>query len=367
MSSSYSNQTAVPLAKDPGAHTKHARRIYVGGIPPNSTENEISKFFNDIICDGVAPVQLDQLPVLSVYLNLDKCFAFVELSSIELTTACMNYLDGVSYSHRGGTCNLRIRRPNDFKQDQLPPNLGPTPVLNLNKVGVIQSTVPDGPGKVFIGGLPYHWTDDQVKELLAAIGTLKAFHLIRDPGSITSKGYAFCEYQEPTHTDLAIQAFNGYVLGEKTLTVRVAESKTAQPINPMMNAVGLGMGMGIMGTAGIPPPPPPAPVIPQMPPTKVIRLENMVTKEELQDDGEYEDIMDDIKQECSRYGAVASICIPRAKSGYPESSEGSVFVEFHDSQSSRNAVIALLGRKYAERTVNVTYFDEIKYQNRFFH
>ena len=40
--------------------------------------------------------------------------------------------------------------------------MGPIPKLNLSALGIISSTVPDSDNKVFIGGLPYNLTEDQV-------------------------------------------------------------------------------------------------------------------------------------------------------------------------------------------------------------
>lgn len=42
---------------------------------------------------------------------------------------------------------------------------------------------------------------------------------------------------------------------------------------------------------------------------------NMVTIDELKDDDEYEDIYEDIKEECSKYGVVRSLEIPRPVDG----------------------------------------------------
>ena len=39
----------------------------------------------------------------------------------------------------------------------------------------------------------------------------------------------------------------------------------------------------------------------------------MVTRQELENDLEYADIMEDVRQECERYGQVLSIVIPREK------------------------------------------------------
>lgn len=50
-------------------------------------------------------------------------------------------------------------------------------------------------------------------------------------------------------------------------------------------------------------------------PTEILCLMNMVTPEELVDDEEYEDILEDVKEECSKYGYVKSVEIPRPVDG----------------------------------------------------
>lgn len=50
-------------------------------------------------------------------------------------------------------------------------------------------------------------------------------------------------------------------------------------------------------------------------PTEVLCLMNMVAPEELIDDDEYEEIVEDVKDECSKYGQVKSIEIPRPVDG----------------------------------------------------
>ena len=50
-------------------------------------------------------------------------------------------------------------------------------------------------------------------------------------------------------------------------------------------------------------------------PTEVLCLMNMVVAEELNDDDEYEDILEDIREECSKFGPVRSLEIPRPIEG----------------------------------------------------
>lgn len=81
----------------------------------------------------------------------------------------------------------------------------------------------------------------------------------------------------------------------------------------------------------------------------------MITKEELMDDGEYKDIVEDVHGECSQYGQVAEVLIPRSKDGYPESADGSVFIEFVSENDAKTAAIALTGRKFEDRILSVDY------------
>ena len=80
-----------------------------------------------------------------------------------VTTAALA-LDGISF--KGQT--LRLRRPNDYVA--IPPPPGPPVVFRLGDLGLVSSTVPDGPNKVFVGGLPYTLGEPSVKELLEVCG-----------------------------------------------------------------------------------------------------------------------------------------------------------------------------------------------------
>ena len=62
---------------------------------------------------------------------------------------------------------------------------------DLNKA-VTSGHVPEGPGKMFLGGLPYNSSEAQVLELLSVFGRVRALHIVRDPGAPSHKGYCFC-------------------------------------------------------------------------------------------------------------------------------------------------------------------------------
>ncbi|CAB9496331.1 Splicing factor U2af large subunit [Seminavis robusta] len=222
------NFSAVPQ------QTRHARRLYIGQLPPNVTEQELHVFFRDAIDRAILPNspgtvngQMQEDPILSVYINHERKFSFLEFKSVEMTTACME-LDGIDINGKG---KVKVKRPNDYNPTMAPKaNLAATPQLDISRLGIISGTVPDGPDKIFVGGLHYHLSADQVLELLQAFGKVKAFHLVKnDPDSETSKGYCFVEYIDPAATNLAVQGLNGMDLGGgKMLTARVAGERGGQ-------------------------------------------------------------------------------------------------------------------------------------------
>ena len=203
--------------------------------------------------------------------------------------------------------------------------------LNAASFGIVSTTVSDGPNKIFIGGIPNHVGEDSLKDILSSFGKLKAFNLVRDPGSTLSKGYAFCEYADTAVTAPAIEALNGFQLLDKQLTVKVANANatvaTVKPVTPV-----------------------------QVLPTNVVLLRNMVSAEEVNDDVEYQDIIEDVRGECSQYGKVVKILIPRSKEGFPVEIEGNIYLQFETIMDAAAAANALGGRKFADKTCQCDFF-----------
>lgn len=132
---------------------------------------------------------------------------------------------------QGAPC--KVRRPSDYNPS-LAATLGPSqpnPNLNLAAVGLSPGSAGglEGPDRIFVGGLPYYFTEAQIRELLESFGALRGFDLVKDRETGNSKGYAFCVYQDVSVTDIACAALNGIKMGDKTLTVRRANQGTTQP------------------------------------------------------------------------------------------------------------------------------------------
>ncbi|RWS13205.1 splicing factor U2AF 50 kDa subunit-like protein [Dinothrombium tinctorium] len=339
---------AAPVPIVGSTITRQARRLYVGNIPFGCSEEEMMEFFNtQMHACGFA--QAAGNPVLACQINLDKNFAFLEFRSIDETTQAMAF-DGINFKGQ----SLKIRRPHDY---QPMPGMSETPQITVP--GVISTVVADSPHKIFIGGLPNYLNEDQVKELLMSFGQLRAFNLVKDSATGLSKGYAFCEYADVQITDQAIAGLNGMQLGDKKLIVQRASvgaksGPLAQPGTALATPVQIQV-PGLQNVAG---------GLGQ--PTEVLCLMNMVTPEELQDEEEYEDIVEDIREECSKYGIVKSIEIPRPIEGVEVPGLGKIFVEFNSIADCQKAQQNLAGRKFANRVVVTSFLDPDKYHRREF-
>ncbi|XP_036597973.1 splicing factor U2AF 65 kDa subunit-like [Trichosurus vulpecula] len=336
--------TPVPVAGS--QMTRPARRLYVGNMPFGITEEAMMDFFNaQMRLEGLVPAPGN--PVLAVQINQEKNFAFLEFRSVDETTQALAF-DGVIFQGQ----SLKIRRPHDY---QPLPGMSENPSVYVPSV--VSTVVPDSAHKLFIGGLPNYLNDDQVKELLTSLGPLKAFNLVKDSTTSLSKGYAFCEYVDINVTEEAISGLNGMQLGDKKLLVQRASvgAKNAMLSTIKQTPVTLQV-PGLMSSE----------VQMSGHPTEVLCLLNMVLPEELLDDEEYEEIVEDVRDECSKYGVVKSILIPRPMDGVEVPGCGKIFVEFASVFDCQKGMQGLTGRRFANRVVVTKYCDPDSYHRRDF-
>jgi len=74
------------------------------------------------------------------------------------------------------------------------------------------------------------------------------------------------------------------------------------------------------------------------------------------------EIVEDVMEECQKYGTIVELKIPRPSGGSRQSAGvGKIFIKYDTAESAKKALQALAGRKFADRTVVTTYFDEVRY------
>lgn len=79
--------------------------------------------------------------------------------------------------------------------------------------------------KLYVGGLPYSATDEQLEQLFAAHGTVESAKVISDRFSGKSRGFGFVEFSSKEEADQAIEALNGSQFEGRTITVNEARQR----------------------------------------------------------------------------------------------------------------------------------------------
>ncbi|MGH7261165.1 MAG: RNA recognition motif domain-containing protein [Nitrospiraceae bacterium] len=98
--------------------------------------------------------------------------------------------------------------------------------------------------KIYVGGLPYSATEQQLSALFAAHGAVQSARIIMDKMTGKSKGFGFVEMATDDEAKAAITALNATQMDGRTLTVN-----EARPQEPRSGGGGRG-GFGGGGDRG---------------------------------------------------------------------------------------------------------------------
>ena len=95
--------------------------------------------------------------------------------------------------------------------------------------------------------------------------------------------------------------------------------------------------------------------------SRVIRIDNMVSPTELNDSALTEEVVQDTMSECSQFGKVLRVIIPRPESGAVEFTGGArgvgkVFVEMSNEEEAKLTLVNLKGRKFDGKWVDVKFY-----------
>ncbi|RAK80952.1 splicing factor u2af large subunit [Aspergillus fijiensis CBS 313.89] len=325
------------------ANSRQSKRLFVYNLPPTVTGEALLAFFN-LQLNGLNVVESVD-PCISAQVSTDRSYALLEFKTPGDATVALAF-DGITMEEHeaagngdanGSPQGLEVRRPKDY--------IVPSGVEQEYQEGVLLNEVPDSPNKICVSNIPNYIPEEPVTMLLKSFGELKSFVLVKDSSTEESRGIAFCEYADPTATSIAVEGLNGMELGDRHL-------KVVRASIGMTQAAGLDMGVNAMSMFA-------KTTSQDLETSRVLQLLNMVTPEELIDNDDYEEICDDVRDECSKYGQILELKVPRPSGGSRQSpGVGKIFVKFDTVESATNALKALAGRKFSDRTVVTTYFSE---------
>uniref|UniRef100_A0A0D9VPB4 RRM domain-containing protein n=1 Tax=Leersia perrieri TaxID=77586 RepID=A0A0D9VPB4_9ORYZ len=313
--------------------TRPLRRLHIENLPSSATEDMLIGCLNEfLLSSSVSHIQRSKQPCLSCVINKDKRQAFVEFLTPEDATATLSF-DGRSF----GGSSLKIRRPKEYVEmadreakDLLSRLPGVMPILcdsyffqnywllitllaeslwcshvapkkPSEEIKVISDVVADSPHKIFIAGISGVISSEMLMEIASSFGPLAAYRFLfnEDLGGAC----AFLEYIDHSITSKACAGLNGMKLGGCILTaVHVFPNPPEQAGKEASPFYGI----------------PDSAKSLLEDPTKVLQLKNVIDQEEhfLLSKSELEEILEDVRVECARFGAVKSINVVE----YPSSS-----------------------------------------------
>jgi RNA recognition motif-containing protein len=85
--------------------------------------------------------------------------------------------------------------------------------------------------KLYVGGLPYSTSNDELKAHFSAAGEVSSATIIMDKMTNRSKGFGFVEFENDADAEQAISMFDGKDFGGRKLTVNEARPMEERPRN----------------------------------------------------------------------------------------------------------------------------------------
>jgi splicing factor U2AF subunit len=98
---------------------------------------------------------------------------------------------------------------------------------------------------------------------------------------------------------------------------------------------------------------------------------NMVDAKELEDEEEWHNIIEDVEEECEKFGKVLKVHVPRPAASSapaegvaeekPVKGVGSIFVQFEEAAQTEKARVGLHGRMFQGKQVIAVFYNEDKF------
>jgi len=351
--------------------SRKSRELYVGNIPLGTINNGGLKEFFDTAMEAAFGADASGFkPVVKSEINANGTFAFVEFRTPELATSGLQ-LSGINMMGR----ELRMARPSGY----VPPQ-GGDPALGGGGTGAATwgaaanaglAAVPGMMGmmgaggvvdnvkarKLYVGNLPLEMSiqENTMKDFFntamkAAFPNEPAGDPVESVWMSGERKFCFVTFRSEKETENGLQLDNIQLMGRP---LRIGRPSDYVPTN----AAAAPPPMVVGGApAAVVAPAPGAPPSGEPPSTTVVRLANSVTAAEIEDDEEYADILEDMKEECSKFGTVEGIEMPKEGTG-----KTMVYIKFDSTSSSATALKNLHGRSFENRKVEASYYDVEKY------
>lgn len=190
---------SVATAADPSSEA--ARRLYVGNIPRNVTNDELKQIVEEHGAVEKAEVMYDK------WSKRSRRFAFVTMKTVEDANAAIEKLNETEIGGRKIKVNITEK---------------PLQNLDLTLLQAEESQFIDSPHKVYVGNLAKDVTTDKLKNFFAEKGKVLSAKVSRVPGTSKSSGYGFVTFSSEEEVEAAISSLNNEFLEGQRIRVNKA-------------------------------------------------------------------------------------------------------------------------------------------------
>ncbi|CAG8704375.1 8924_t:CDS:10 [Rhizophagus irregularis] len=192
--------------------------------------------------------------------------------------------------------------------------------------------------RLYVGSVHFNLTEDDLRQVFEPFGPLEFVNLHKDPETGRSRGFAFIHNGMNLNLDdgdvagLALNAQSRVELMQKLARDTDLIAPTATPIQSE----------------------PPRPVQPRVNPTRCVLLKNMFNPDEETESNWAEELEEDVKSECIKYGPVVHISVDRE-------SAGDIYMKFDSVSSAQAAVNGLNGRWFGGNQISAVFILDMFY------
>jgi hypothetical protein len=346
------------------AQEKINRELFVGNTPPGTSEMLLLQFLNGAM-RRVGLCGPHETPILNCRVNTK--FAFIELVSADIANKTLN-LNGIPFLG----AILKVSRPSKYAGPPMPTKTWQDMTGQALPQGAVLDAEQEKVNReLFVGNTTPEMTEGMLAEFLGnAMEQVGLNVMAGNPITAcrVSGKFAFIELRTPQEAANALNLNNIPFMGTQ-LRVGRPSKWNGPPDNHgnwedilakyMSGELQLGnMPSGDMSAAlgSAPMAPPVAPA------SRVVELQNMLTEDDLKDEAEFNDILEDTREECGQFGQLLNVHIP--KTG--EAGLTKIFLEYASPEDAAKAIASLEGRTFDGRKVQASYFDEGKFSRKEF-
>eukprot|EP00978_Attheya_sp_CCMP212_P010185 scaffold24468_cov47-Attheya_sp.AAC.1 len=354
------NTPGMMMAAANPVQEKVNRELFVGNTPPGTSEMLLMQFLNGAL-KRVGLCEPNVTPIVNCRVN--EKFAFIELISADYANKALN-VSGIPFMG----AHLKVSRPSKYMGPHIPSKTWQELTGQPMPSGIpgIESSMGGGgysdPNEkvmreLFIGNTTPEMSEQMIKDFLGK--AMEQVGLTKFPGNPinacrVSGKFAFIELRDKEEAASALNLNNIPFMGAMLRVGRPSKYVGPQVPHGNWEDILAKYMSGELKLGGAPAAAPAAPAT--GPPTKVVELKHMLTMQDLTNDEEYGEILEDTKEECSQFGALKNIIIPRSGVGATK-----IFLEYMTNDDAQKAITGLAGRTFDGRKVEAVFFNEDRF------